>query len=151
MTNDAVIKKILLPTDLNPEIPESISYAVALSRWTKADLYILITYRLIEDEHRSESPGKSIRDYLNDQAMTKAQLIRDVYPQECLTRCHFLVEIGFLSERIRSNVRKFGIDLVIMNEDMEKLLDVTPEHKRSGIFVDLSCPVMYVPANKIAV
>ncbi len=151
MTNDAVIKKILLPTDLNPEIPESISYAVALSRWTKADLYILITYRLIEDEHRNQSHGRSIRDYLNDQAMTKAQLIRDIYPQECLTRCHFLVEIGFLSERIRSNVQKFNIDLVIMNEEMEKLLDISTERNRSGFFVDLPCPVMYIPANKIAV
>jgi hypothetical protein len=70
MTDEAVINNILIPTDLNPEIPESIPYSMALSQWTGAQLYILITYRLIENP-QSDSGKKNIREYLQEQANKK--------------------------------------------------------------------------------
>jgi hypothetical protein len=150
MTDEAVINNILIPTDLNPEIPESIPYSMALSQWTGAQLYILITYRLIENP-QSDSGKKNIREYLQEQANKKIQLIRDTFPSECMNRCHFLLEIGFLQDRIRSNIHKYSIDLVIMNQGMERLLDKAHGLDKEIALTSFECPVLYVPPNKIAV
>jgi nucleotide-binding universal stress UspA family protein len=152
MTEHAVIKKILIPSDLNPGMPESIPYAIALSEWTGAQIYILLTYRLIEDSEETRDNKKvSIREQLNEQAKKKVELIRSNFPMTCESRCEFLIEIGFLSDRIRANIRKHNIDLVIMNQAMGKILELGHELDKGVSLTSFECPVLYVPLNKLAV
>ncbi|MEJ2005627.1 MAG: hypothetical protein P8X57_11830 [Cyclobacteriaceae bacterium] len=134
MTHQAVIKKILIPTDLNSEIPESIPYAIALSEWTGAQIFILLTYRLIDNQEEKDFPKKvSIREFLDQEAKKKIDLIRSHFASDCMARCEFLVEIGFLIDRIRVNIRR--------GHELDKEVSLT----------SFECPVLYVPANKIAV
>ncbi len=146
MVDNALIKKVLLPTDFNYEITKSIPYAISLCRWTGAQLFILITYRLIENEDHPKDK-KSIKSYLEEQARKKMEMIR----QNCLgddtIQCTFLLEVGFLADRIRSNINSQGIDLLIVDEQIEKIMDISVEVHQSALLNELSCPIMYVPAN----
>ncbi len=152
MTEQAVIKKILIPADLNPDIPESIPYAIALSEWTGARIYILLTYRLIDhDDEHSDTKKISIREQLDKLAKKKVDLIRSQFPSTCNECCEFLIEIGFLSDRIRVNIRKHQIDLVVMNQSMGKILELGHELDKEVSLTSFDCPVLYVPQNKIAV
>ncbi|MCA6073253.1 universal stress protein [Fulvivirga sedimenti] len=150
MTDNVLIKNVLLPTDFNPTISKSIPYAVSLCRWTGAQLYVLITYRLIENtSHMSDK--KSIRSYLEEQAQKKMELIQ----QNCLgdngIHCRFLLEVGFLFDRIQTNILNQNIDLLILDEEIEKIMDVSSEIQHSTLLHELSCPIMYIPANKIMI
>jgi len=150
MTEQAVIKRILIPTDLNPEIPASISYAIALSEWTGARIFILLTYRLIDNPETGKKKT-SIRDALREQADKKIALIRERFSSECMNRCDFLVEVGFLSDRIRFNIKKHKIDMVIMDERMERLLEQGFDLDKEIHLSSFDCPILYVPPNKMAV
>lgn len=118
-------------------------YAIKLAKKSNAKLFILYTYR-ISDIHSSfhSEKAKSINRTSFDESIHEK--LKEKFGsklKESNIQYEFLVEIGFLPDRLFSNVAEKGIDLVILND--------LNNHKDDGLIDrmnELTIPVFIIPS-----
>jgi len=117
-------------------------YALELAKKSNAKLYILYTYRISDihlafhGEKSSAINRKSFDDSIHEKLKEKLEL------KLIGSKIHYeyLVEIGFLPDRLISNIAEKGIDLVILNN--------LNHHKDDGLIDrmdELTIPVFIIP------
>lgn len=142
-------KKILIPTDFSDASLKSMSYTVKMvSKWG-AELIILHTFRLLD--HNDGTDILQVKQNLEKIAIYNFnQLEADLLKASNL-KYTFQNEVGFLSDRIISNVKKHNIDLVILCPDMQvKLADKKSEKDYDSMLKEVTCPVMLLPDIVVA-
>ena len=133
----STFKKILLPIG-NSE--HAIHYAVDLARQSEAKLYLLRTYRLLEEVRIHKSVDKSLKSSLDD-------LIEEEFfskYRELLDRSgvdyELLVEVGFLFDRISANIQERGIDMLLIDKHYPGLDEPLRDQ-----FKKIMIPVLLIP------
>jgi hypothetical protein len=130
-------KRILLP--INGNLP-AIEYALDMAKRSNAHLYLLKTYRLVEEMKKLHSSDKSLKLTIDEKIEKE---IEDEYSQILNTSgvdYELLVEVGFLSDRIISNIKEKEIDMLLL-DGLSKLGDDNLVDR----FSELNVPVLLIP------
>jgi len=143
MVDNQIFKTILFPTDFTEESLKALHYVVELASACHSELIILHTYRLIGNGGVQENMLESKRR-MEENARLEFQKM-DAYMKDSNLRYSFLSEIGFVSDRIVSNIKTYGVDLVVLCENMQKRIKERSEKGYKGILDKTSCPIMLVP------
>ena len=104
--------RILLP--INGNLP-AIEYALDMAKQSNAQLYLLKTYRLVEEMKKLHSSEKSLKLTIDEKI---EQEIEDQYSHVLNSSgvdYELMVEVGFLSDRIISNIKEKEIDMLLLD------------------------------------
>ena len=129
-------KRILFPLNGNVS---ALDYAVDLAKQSDAMLYLLHTYRLVDIKQRHKEGGSIIRN-IDDEL---EQNFRDKYESRLVDskiQYEFMLEIGFLMDRIISNIKEKEIDILLLDK-----LKVDGDEAMIERFNDIKVPVMLIP------
>ncbi len=146
MECEQLIKKILFPIDFSGSSIEALNYVVRLSNAFESDLIVLHTYRLINaflDNNNLPNMKKDLEIHANNQF----KLIEDQYLKSSGIHYLFQSEVGFISDRIISNVKEFDIDLLVLSSSVEEKIKDKVEKGYQRLITEINCPVMFV--NKV--
>lgn len=146
MSGQIHLRNVLLPVDFSTGNLDGLQYAISLCSYSQATLHILITYRLIGTDQSLENG--ELRRGLEERAREKRAYIESQLQDAKQVNVLFHTEIGFLFERIRKNIKKLEIDLLVFDEQMESLLDQPSEETGDARKASFGCPVLFVPVNK---
>jgi nucleotide-binding universal stress UspA family protein len=138
------INKILFPTDFSQSSIDAMQYAVRLSATLGAELIILHTFRLT-DTHLEGKKLFDSKKNLEISAINEFNVFDDKYLKHTGIRYLFLSEVGFMSDRIISNIKEHKIDLLMLGNEMQTKMKEKTEVDCKGIIQGLGCPVLLVP------
>ena len=148
---DHLFRRILFPTDFSENSLRALEYALLMTEKNEAELMILYTYRLINNEYNLDTKN---RVALKKELEAQAGLVFDRLDRELLSLSGItytlLSEIGFVADRILANVDNYNIDLIILCDNMQKRLQEKPEKSHEGLIHKISCPIMLVPTKMIS-
>jgi hypothetical protein len=134
--------RILLPVNGSKE---AIRYALDMARRSDAKLYFLLTYRLLDEINKQKSKDKSIKLTLDEQIEEEFFETNHDLLQDCDVEYELLVEVGFLSDRIISNIQEREIDMLLL-DGLSKVSD----EKLIERFAELHVPVLLIPNQETA-
>jgi len=139
-----LFRKILFPTDFSDESINTLEYVVRLSTMNQSELLILYTFRLIgtDDDTKKLVDAKRM---LEDNARQAFEKIDNALLRHSSLSYTFLSEVGFISDRIMSNIKEHDVDLLILYDKMHDKIDEKLESGSSSLMSQISCPVMFVP------
>lgn len=129
--------RILLP--INGNLP-AIEYALDMAKQSNAQLYLLKTYRLVEEMKKLHSSEKSLKLTIDEKI---EQEIEDQYSHVLNSSgvdYELMVEVGFLSDRIISNIKEKEIDMLLLDG-----LSKWGDDNLIDRFSELEVPVLLIP------
>lgn len=131
--------RILLP--INGNLP-AIEYALDMAKKSDATLFLLKTYRLVEEMKKLHSSDKSLKLTIDEKI---EQEIEDQYNHVLKAsgvNYELMVEVGFLSDRIISNIKEKSIDMLLLDG-----LSKWGDDNLIDRFSELEVPVLLIPEN----
>jgi len=134
--------------DFSETSEKALSFALNIASNTKAKLWILHSYRLIEPvpEYAGFGPF-NLKEELEKMGKEKFRSIEEKYLGNVLFTYEFLLEIGFPEDTIATALDFYDIDMVIMgtqgSSGVSEILGSTTGH----IIDTISCPVLVIPKN----
>lgn len=132
--------KILLPINGNKS---AVEYALDMAKRSNAKLYLLKTYRLVEEMKKLHSSDKSLKLTIDEKIEKE---IEDKYSHlldASGVQYELLVEVGFLSDRIISNIKEKEIDMLLLDG-----LSKWSDDNLIDRFSELEVPVLLIPESK---
>ncbi|MDX1629050.1 MAG: universal stress protein [Fulvivirga sp.] len=143
-----LFNRILFPTDFTSSSMDALHYVVELSGLNEAELYFLHTYRLIDSDLYGNEIVKAKR-LLEQQAMDRFKKWDDDFLKQTKLKYSFNTEVGFISDRIVSNIQQYDIDLLVLCKSIQDKMKEKSERGYNSLLKDLSCPVMLVPTGEM--
>lgn len=120
----------------------SIGYAIEMARQSNAKLYLLFTYRLTDIHAGFIKPeGGSIKKSFDESIQEKLENEFGKLLKKEGVAYEFLVEIGFLPDRLIANVTEKNIDMILLNDLLK--------HREDGLMDrirEMPIPVLLIPA-----
>ena len=130
-------KRILFPVNGNTH---AIEYALDMAQRSHAKIFLLKTYRLLEEMSKHKAGDKSLKlsiDELIEQEFNeKYRPILDKWDVDY----ELLVEVGFLTDRIISNISEKKIDMLLLDG-----LNTNTDEMLLERFPELKVPVLLIP------
>ncbi|MDH5609045.1 MAG: universal stress protein [Cyclobacteriaceae bacterium] len=134
----AKFKRILFPVNGNES---ALKYAVDMAKQYNAKLFLLHTYRLIDLQKQFENKGtKSLKRTIDD---SFEEEFEKKYGHRFVAAdidYEFLIEIGFLTDRIVANIKEKNIDMLLLEGLVNNNDDSLMER-----FAELNIPVLLIP------
>ena len=134
----AEVKRILFPLNGNES---ALDFAIDIAKKAKARLYILHTYRLI-DLHKKHAEGKN-KSIIRDISESVEKDFKEKYEEKLMrsgVNYEFMIEIGFLIDRIIANIREKNIDMLLMEKDK-----MDQDETMKDRFSELKIEVVLIP------
>jgi len=144
MVEAQLFRKILYPTDFSTKSVKGLGYVLRLSEMNDAELIILHAYRLTGAHASSENLVAAKRMVENNANLAFQKLDSDLLKNSRI-RYSFISEVGFLSDRIVSNIKLYEIDLVVLCTEMQNTIIEKSDHEYKSLVNALSCPLMLMP------
>lgn len=148
MKDIILFRKILHLTDFSENSSKALNYAVNLCEIFKGELVVLHTYRLISSTNNTDNTNAKLHTFKDDiekSASEKyAELEKSLLSKNSF-KSTFLSEVGFITDRIQSNVTSKNIDLVVLSTGMNSLINDELIKSKEKLVSKISCPVMVVP------
>lgn len=129
--------RILLPINGNQQ---AIEYALDMAKRSNAQLFLLKTYRLVEEIKKLNSSEKSLKLSIDEKI---EQEIENEYSHVLSSSgvdYELMVEVGFLSDRIISNIKEKEIDMLLLDG-----LSKWGDDNLIDRFSELEVPVLLIP------
>ncbi|MEP2771503.1 MAG: universal stress protein [Fulvivirga sp.] len=144
MVEAQLFKKILYPTDFSNKSLQGLNYVLKLSEINNAELILLHAYRLLGAGASTENLVAA-KKMVEDNANLAFQKLDSDLLKDSQIRYSFISEVGFLSDRIVSNIKLYEIDLVVLCTEMQKTIIEKSDHEYKSLVNALSCPLMLMP------
>ncbi|MFT4738128.1 MAG: putative transcriptional regulator [Cyclobacteriaceae bacterium] len=133
----SIFKRILLPINGNNH---AVEYAFDMAKKSNAKLFLLKTYRLLEEMKKIKAEDKSLK-------MSIEQKIEEDFEKhykKILARYEvkpeLLVEVGFLTDRIIATIDEKQIDILLLDG-----LNKGSDENLIERFEELKVPVLLIP------
>ena len=146
MVEAQLFRKILYPTDFSNTSVRGLNYVLQLSELNNAELVLLHAYRLTGASATSENLVAAKRMVENNAQLAFEKLDKE-HLKDSPIKYSFISEVGFLSDRIVSNIKSYNIDLVILCSEMQNLIIEKSDHEYKHLVNALSCPLMLMPCD----
>lgn len=131
--------KILLPINGNKS---AVEYALDMAKRSTAKLYLLKTYRLVEEMKKLHSSDKSLKLTIDEKIESEIENKYRNLLEGSGVQYELLVEVGFLSDRIISNIKEKEIDMLLL-DGLSKWADDNLIDR----FSELEVPVLLIPES----
>lgn len=133
-------KRILFPINGNPK---AIEYALDMAERSRAKIFLLKTYRLLEEMGKHKTSEKSLKlsidEVIENEFHEKYRELLD----KSTVQYELLVEVGFLTDRIISNIKEKQIDMLLLDG-----LDTGKDEMLLERFPELKVPVLLIPDHR---
>jgi len=142
--------KLLYPTDFSDQSVHLLGVILQDEKFHKTDIYVLHAFRLIsgQTENTNLVAAKRMLEQNSSKAFDK--LDHDLFDKINHPH-HFLSDVGFLSDRIASNIKDHKIDLLVLCNRMRNELMKKENLPTNHFLHTVTCDVMLVPENQIIV
>ena len=137
-----LFQRVLYPTDFSENSTRAMNYALKVCKAHNAELFILYTYRLINN---GNSDGISFRDSLAHLGREEFEKVNAELLKGSGIKYSFLSEIGFIVDRILANTIDSKIDLIVLCDSILHKIEQKPEKGKDRLLKRINCPVMLVP------
>lgn len=144
MVEAQLFRKILYPIDFSNKSLQGLNYVLKLSEINNAELILLHAYRLLGAGASTENLVAAKKMVENNANLAFQKLDSDLLKDSAI-RYSFISEVGFLSDRIVSNIKLYEIDLVVLCTEMQKTIIEKSDHEYKSLVNALSCPLMLMP------
>jgi len=144
MKDIIIFHKILFPTDFSKNSFQNIAFAINLAKQNKAELIILYAYRLIKVDSDDQNEMVDLKTKFETEAKLKFNKWKESILDSAQINFSFSCDIGFLSDRIISNVNKNKIDLVVISNKMKPFIEEKVNNS-SEISNNIACSVLILP------
>lgn len=137
MTTD-LTKRILCTIDFTESSKDALSMAVLLAGLLKTHLTILYTYRLMNFHN-----GEAIewKNKIEENAYRNFAILENELLRNKGVRYDFKVEVGFISNRVRSYSKKNGISFLVMDNKV----NASNKESLDELAAELQVPLVIVP------
>lgn len=133
-------QRILFPTDFSGTSNDALPPVVELVRACRADLIVLHSFRFI-DSLMSLSTVKEAKKILEQNAVNQFRQAEEQYLKGKEISYFFHSEIGFLTDRILSNVQEQRIDLLVLSPSIKAMI----EEGFPDLLAAIDCQVIVLP------
>lgn len=138
------MRQILCVIDLTESAAKVLEVAVRIANACKAHLIVLLPYRLISNRgYQGDIP--SLKRKLETEANEKFEELKKKIPGVENVSWEFVSEIGFISDRIESNVRRKKVDIVIISQQQNDASDDRKSFNLQALIADSKLPFVVVP------
>lgn len=146
-----MFKRIICPTDFTESSAEALSLALEIAHSNKSELIILYTYRLISGVDGQVGSGNriSLKKEQEEKANKEIEQLKKRFSGFSRVKHTFLIEVGFISDRISYAVEKYNIDLVVLTENIHQRLKEKWEVSSENVLTRFHCPVLLIPAKEL--
>ncbi len=144
MESPQLFNKILFPTDFSKQSNLALKFVVDLAQKHNSDLIILHTFRLTGGGAKDKTLVNAKRDLELD-AISEFKMIDEKYLKQSPLQYVFYSEVGFISDRIISNVEEHQVDLVVLCSSIQEKIMERVEMDYASLIKDINCPVLMVP------
>ncbi|MBL7843535.1 MAG: universal stress protein [Cyclobacteriaceae bacterium] len=138
------MKAILCALDFTKASGEALKEAIRLANEKKTHLIVLYTYRLLYTnglslaEYRKQVEAKAREEF---ELLLSNQQVNQKLPIE------FIIEIGFLSDRIESYVAKNKVECLVMCEKLAQTMNENLGISLEHFTASLKIPVVIIPES----
>lgn len=139
-----LFSKILFPTDFSNQSNLALKFVIDLAQQHNSDLIILHTFRLTGEGLEDEVLLNAKRD-LEQDAINKFKTIENLHLKNANIGYMFQSEVGFISDRIISNVKTHKIDLLILCRSIQDKIMERAEKDSTCLSKKMTCPIILVP------
>ncbi|MEO1052221.1 MAG: universal stress protein [Bacteroidota bacterium] len=140
------LKHILVPTDFSLNSNNAVRYAIKMAEKCKAKITLLHTYRLISGKHEKDKDnGVTLKKELEHVAISKFHHIEELMLKNTSVQYEFLLEVGFLSDRLGAYTEAEEVNMVIAAHDRSNGSIGTFKSDFDFIIDSLKCPVLLIP------
>lgn len=154
VTNQHIMKKILLPTDFSENAHNAIKYAVQLFKDEETTFYLLNTYTpaIYQAEYLIHSPGHiGLGDVYRESSQTQLKAHKTKIENEFNNHKHtFILHSAFniLIDEVEETIKNENVDMIIMGTQgatgaKEILFGTNTVH----VIKKATCPVIAIPSG----
>jgi len=143
-----MIKTIICALDFGSESESVLKWAINISKTQKASLIILYSYRLTPSANGEDL--RILKERIESEAKSQFLKIEQLLLDSNVSAYNFMVEVGFLSDRIQSHALRNNDSLLIMGSDVAKLIQGSDEKGLIFYLEDLRIPTFILPGKSIA-
>jgi nucleotide-binding universal stress UspA family protein len=129
---------ILCAIDFSESSRQALRWAVSTARQLKAHLTLLYTYRLM---HSRNGEAVQLKKDMEKQAALNFASLEKQYLAGQGISYDFIVEVGFIADRLEDQVRKNSIGLLVVDKNMSSASKETFDEILDNIHV----PLVIVP------
>ena len=142
------MKRILCVIDLTETSTKVLEIAADIASGCKAQLIILFPYRLIDYGYRGDITA--LRQKLESEAREKFQTLRTKVPSLQMISHEFQPEIGFIFDRIVSNIKKNQVDMIVIGQQQTLTINDIKGLSLQSLISSSTLPYVIVPEEKNA-
>ncbi|HEX7015052.1 MAG TPA: universal stress protein [Cyclobacteriaceae bacterium] len=117
--------KILCPIDFSETSIEALKYAIQMANKEGSCVTVLYSYRLIQPDQEEEI--LKFRNRIELRARERFCMLEPFFHNGTVTDHEFLIEIGFFADCILRQVRENGVDKIVMDRNMRRLITERPQ------------------------
>lgn len=144
MVEARAYKKILYPTDFSETSVACLEEVLKRPEFKDSEFYLLHAFRLIGADAESKNLVAAKR-MLEVNSINAFNKLNEDFLKGCNQRFNFLSDVGFLSDRVISNIREFDIDLLILCNRMREEIYEKIGSDYQSMLDRISCPILLIP------
>ena len=138
------MKQILCVVDFTGSTARVLDVAGRIAAACGAHLYVIYPYRLIDYQHRGEVT--SLKQKLESKAHEEFQGLINTLPHFSKISYEFHPEIGFVSDRIYSQVHRNAVDMIIMGQEQADPANDVKGFQLQNVIKHTQTPFVIVPS-----
>lgn len=146
------VSRILVPVDFLDASKDAVKFAIEFAGRTRAKIYLLHAYRLIQPKilllpyfKSPDYTGPELKKELEVYAQGLFEKIENQFFRGIAVEHEFLTEIGFPAQAIETTVNRLSIDLVIMGTHNKKRKSEFWGSNTLEVIKKDICPVLAIP------
>lgn len=140
------MKRLLCVIDLTEASARVLEIAGNIASGCKAHLVILFPYRLIDYGYRGDITA--LRRKLESEAYEKFQELKRNVPVLHTIPHEFQPEIGFIFDRIASNVKKNQVDMIVIGQQQTLAINDAKGVSLQSLISSFTLPYVIVPEER---
>ena len=140
------MKRILCVIDLTEASARVLETAGNIASGSNAHLLVLFPYRLTDFGYRGDMTA--LRQKLESEAREKFLALKQNVPVLHSISCEFQPEIGFIFDRIISNVKKSQVDMIVIGQLQTVAINDAKGISLQSLISSSTLPFVIVPEEK---
>ncbi|HEX8039905.1 MAG TPA: universal stress protein [Chryseosolibacter sp.] len=140
------MKQLLCVVDFSDSTAKVLEIAGRIASGYKAHLVVLFPYRLIDYAYRGDITALKLR--LESEAKEKFQELKKNIPALQNVSCEFQPEIGFIFDRITSNLKKNKTEMIIIGQQQTVTINDLKGVSLQNLISGSKLPFVIVPEVK---
>lgn len=141
-------KKILYPTDFSDKSVFCLKKVLKAPEFADSEFFLLHAFRLIGADAESKNLVAAKR-MLEINSINAFNKLNEDFLKQSNQRFNFLSEVGFVSDRVISNISEYDIDLLILCDNMREEIYEKAGKDYQNMLERIPCPMLLMPEYKI--